>query len=272
MVIVPTFELKEALETFRFCTQATIEAIPTTVYHEFFPLFKKIERSGSVSATYLPKAKILIKGLVIPKNVQEFIEQSYKDFDITISSVGELSDSIMNLLERRKIINLVHWADPSSNKRNFSTTYALERDLGFDIMVYCFPDDITGDVYNITNGDEDVLFAISNGTLPICGIDGIGFDKNHLFNVSGLVFSSSTPFEEVKKIVRSNYYDFQKFNTAITNCRRHLENRVSTSPFIMGSYFKVLFGKEKTDLRNKLIKEKNAQTEENKSPESVDKV
>lgn len=263
-IIVPTNEMKEAIHHFGFCNKSIdISVIPTTVHHDFFPLFKRTERNGSVTATQMPKARILIKGIVIPENIQEFISLSYKDFDITISSVGELNESVLGLIERQKINHIHHWANPGSNKKNFTATYAIERDQGFDIFIYCMENNLEGKFYDITMGDEDILFAISSGILPICGTEHVGYEPTHLSNASGLVFGKDTKFEDIKKMVRSHYYDFTKFNMAFNKCRVHLENRVTTSPFIMGAYFGVLIGRKAAE---KMVKEKE---EASKKEETV---
>ena len=75
VVVVPTATLKEAIQRwFVSDPMKQFAVIPTVANLEFFPLLKNFVR-GNRSATQqiLAKPKVLVKGITIPKNVQEFI-------------------------------------------------------------------------------------------------------------------------------------------------------------------------------------------------------
>lgn len=269
IIVVPTHELKEAIQHFGFANKyVDFVVIPTAVSHEFFPLFKDFKREMMMNASASPKAKILIKGIEVPANVQAFIQSRYKEYDITISSVGEFNDSIMALIGRKKVRHLVHWANPSSNKRNFSTTYALERDCEFDFIIYCVPDNLADNMYEITKGDEDILFAISSGSLPICGVDHVGYDPTSIYNASGLTFGKDSKEDDIHKIVKNHYYNHLKFNEAYGKCRVIVENRLISSPSIMSGYYAVMLGRTVSDIRAKIAKEEQDK-EDSKDKETI---
>lgn len=272
IIVVPTHELKEAMQHFGFANKYTdFVVIPTAVNHEFFPLFKTFAREVILNASVAKKPKVLIKGLQVPANIQEFIKTRYKEYDITLSSVGEFNESIMALIGRKKVRHLVHWANPSSSKRNFSTTYALERDCEFDFIIYCMPDNLADDMYEITKGDEDILFAIASGTLPICGVDHVGYDPTSIYHASGLTFGKDTKEEELHKIIKSHYYNHLKFNESYGKCRVLVENRLVTSPSIMSGYYAVMLGRDVADIRAKIAKEEQEkQDTQDKSKETVE--
>lgn len=265
IVVVPTYELKEAMQHFGFANKyCDFVVIPTAVNHDFFPLFKNFNRELELHPMTAPKAKILVKGTEIPKNVQEFIQLNYKSYDITLSSVGELNDTIMALIGRKKVKHLYHWANPYSNKKNFSTTYAIERDLSFDFIIYCMPDNLADNMYEITKGDEDVLFAVACGALPICGIDHVGYDKTNLYYASGLTFGKDSKMEEIVSIVKTHYNNHIKFNEAYNKARVVVENRLVTSANIMSGYYAVMLGRELADARAKIAKEEQEKQNTNK--------
>lgn len=257
VVVVPTDTLMDAIKHFNLISEEVdIAILPTSVNHDFFPVFKNMKHELIMDYNKAPKPNVLVKGLVIPENVQKFIEYGYKNFNITISSVGELSERVMKLIEDGKVKTMYHWANPSSNKKNFSTTYAIERDAEFDILVYTFPEDMSKNFYDLTMGDEDVLFAAASGTVPVVGCEHIGFEESHLYNASGLVFSPKTDYMDLFKMVRNNYLDATKFNAALNGCRRILDFRTSTSPSIMSVLYGLLLGRKKATELSESLKSK----------------
>ncbi len=266
-IVVPTNEMREALTIFNLVNKhIDIAVVPTAINHEFFPLFKRVEKTTIMNASFLPKPRILVKGLEIPENIQEFIMRNYKEFDITISSVGELNSHIMTLIGRKKLTHIYHWANPGSNKKNFTTTYAIERDIAYDYMVFCVPSDLNNKYYDLTMGDEDILFSIASGTLPICVTQHVEYDTNHLTN-SGLVVNIDTKQEDIAKMVKSHYYDHSKFNLAFNKCKLYIENRVLSSPYMMATYFGVLLGRKKAEERKQFEESKKVEQVVTEQPE-----
>ena len=183
--------------------------------------------------------------------------------DITLCSVDEVNEHIMGLIARKKINHIYHWANPFVNKRNLMPTYAFERDAGFDFVIHTKPDNLKGDMYELTTGDEDILFSISYGALPICGIEHLGYDKDsqHLAISSGLTFGKDTTAKKIVKIIEKHQTPVL-FNESFNKCRQKVENRISTSPFIIARYFNVMLGKELAQARTALSKEKQKEYEE----------
>jgi hypothetical protein len=269
-IVVPTHEMREALNIFNLCNKhIDIAVVPTAINHEFFPLFKRVERSASMNASSMPKPRLLIKGLTIPTNIQEFIMRNYKEFDITISSVGELNSHILTLIGRKKLTHIYHWANPGSNKKNFTTTYAIERDVAYDYMIFCVPEDLNNKYYDLTMGDEDILFAIATGTLPVSVTEHVEYDKTHLTN-AGLVVNINTQHEVLAKLLKSHYYDHTKFNLAFNKCKMYIENRILSSPYMMATYFGVLLGRKQAEERKQIAEQ--MKKEEEKTEEVVEQV
>lgn len=256
-VVLPNSDLKDAIEHFGYCPAETdFVVIPTAVTHEFFPLYKDMNRTLVLNATAnTVKPKVLVKGVTLSKNVMEFITSSYKDYDITVSSVGELSEAVMGLIGRKKIKHIHHWANPQVNKTNFTHGYALERDMGFDFLVYSFPDDLNDKMYELTMGDEDVLFAVASGALPICGSNDVGYEGNHLYNSSGVTFGSKNSGKDISEKIRILFNNHLKFNEALNRSRAVVENRIATSPNIIGGYFAAMIGRELYTAKAKMAKE-----------------
>jgi len=282
-VIVPTPELKEAMLYYQFVQKnKNIYVIPSTVSVDFFPLFKNFTRKGKAEVSQLrEKPKVLIKGLSVPKNIENFILENYKKMEITICSVDELNDHIMGLIERKKVNHIYHWANPSVNKTNIVPTYAIERDAGFDVVIHTKPDNLKGDMYEITTGDEDILFSISYGAVPICGIEHLGYEKGskHLGLASGKIFGKDTPAKKISKMVE-NLQTPVLFNETFGKCRQQVEHRLSNSPFVLSKYFNVMLGKDVAKARSiiskekqeelKQAQEKQQQTESRKTAKKID--
>jgi len=272
-IVVPTPELKEAMEYYKFVPERKdVYVIPSSVSIDFFPLFKNFTRKGKAEVSQLrEKPKVLIKGLAIPKNVEEFILDNYKKMDITICSVDEVNEHIMGLMQRKKLTHIYHWANPYVNKSNIVATYAIERDAGFDVVIHTKPDNLQGDMYEISTGDEDILFSISYGAVPICGIEHLGYeeDSKHLGLASGKVFGKDTPAKKITKMVESLQTPVI-FNEAFGKCRQQVENRLSTSPFITARYFTVMLGKELAKARSMISKEKSEEAKMEQAKEQIE--
>jgi hypothetical protein len=194
----------------------------------------------------------------------------------TICSVDEVNEHILGLLSRKKVNHIYHWANPFVNKKNLMATYAIERDSGFDFVIHTKPDNLKGDMYELTLGDEDILFSISYGAIPICGIEHLGYedDVQMLAKASGLTFGKDTPAKKIAGIIERYQSTPVLFNEAFNKSRQQVENRIATSPFVISRYFSVMLGKELSKARNALMKEKQQekQTQELiKAKESIGK-
>jgi len=266
-IVVPNPELREAIIYFKFTQDPDkdVYVIPSSVSIDFFPLYKNFTKTGKAELSQLrDKPKVLIKGLTIPKNVEEFIVNNYKKMDITISSVDEVNDHVRGLLSRQKISHIYHWANPYVHRGNINATYAIERDTCFDFVIHTKPDTLQGNMYEITTGDEDILFSISYGALPICGVDDMGYDKEsrHLAVASGVTFGKDTSSKKLAKIIEK-YQTPVMFNEVFNKCRQMVENRISTSPLVIARYFAVMLGKDMSQARAAIAREKKKEIEDN---------
>lgn len=239
--------------------------IPTTVSDELFSTWKVHKKRKIVNKMDIPKPKILIKGVSIPKNVQTFITVNYNAFDITISSVGELSQSVINLLESGKIRHMMHWSNPDVTAKTNISSYARERDMGFDFVFITKPDDLTNDYYELASGDEDVIFAIANGSVPVCGVDHVGYDDESIFYASGLSFGPETTPKQLADMVKENYV-VEKWNAAIYECVNYIRPRLASAPETLRMYYSALIGidefTQETELIQRQIEKMKAAQEE----------
>jgi len=264
-VVVPTAELRDALDIYGFTNPAVeLSVIPTSVNVEFFPLYKDFIRRGNAQLDQLrDKPNVLIKGLTMPLNVQEFIMNNYKKMNITICSVDNVDEHIKGLIGRGKISHIYHWANPMVNKSNIVATCAIERDAGYDFVIHTKPDHMKGQLYEITTGDEDILFSIAYGALPICGVDHIGLedDGNTLMKASGLTFGKESSHKRIAKIINLNQTP-SLFNEAFGKCRAKVERRVITDAYIIARYFGVMLGRDVAKARSMLAKETQKKMEQ----------
>ena len=253
-IIVPTAELREAITYYKliFDESKDIFVIPTAVNYDFFPLLKDFKRDLAKPET---KPKILIKGLTIPANVEEFIVENHKKMKITICTVGDLNEHINGLIQRQKIAHIHHWANPFVNYKNFLQTYALERDLAFDIVLHVKADKLEN-MYDLVSGDEDILFSIASGSLPITGIDHLNYDEDssYLGKSSGLTFGKDTTAHKLKELVEA-YLLPVRWNEAFIKCRNLMDSRTASSTKVLASYFGIFLGKEMSEARSILANE-----------------
>lgn len=281
-LIVPTIEMHDLLRyTFKFVRDSVnIRVIDTTVSAEMYPLYKNFARSGNASMLR-DKPRVLVKGLTIPMNVQEFIMANFKKMDITVSSVGEVNEHLMGLMHRKKVNHIMHWSHPHVNSSNILDTLAIERDSGFDVVIHCFDkmvlksgsDDETKKEntkvlakhsYMLSNGDEDILTSIAYGAIPMCQLDHVGDDEDSdddkdeyidLKEVSSYVFDDKTHHTFFKNVVNEVTSVAPKFNEIYGKCKNAIESRISLYPSIMGAYYEAMVGTDVIEARQQLVKE-----------------
>lgn len=264
-IVVPTAELKEAIKHYKFVADENkdITVIPSAVNIEFFPLFKNHLKQGIAKVDALrDKPRILIKGLAIPTNIEEFIIENYKKMDITICSVDEVNPHILGLIQSKKVSHIYHWANPYVNKSNISATYAIERDGQYDFVIHTKPDDLQGDLYELCTGDEDILFATAYGALPIAGVDHIGYEDtaHHLSNSCALRFGSDTTAKKIRSMIDTHMVPVT-WNESYRKVRAMVENRIASSPMIGARYFSVMLGKDLYKARLALAEEERQKLE-----------
>lgn len=267
IVVVPTVELKDMIKYLSSDARSKnirplildetkpIAVIPTAMNSEFSPIYKNFNRDNkTMTQTSLSKPKILIKGLSVPKNVETFILENYRKMDITLSSVDEVNDHILGLMSRGKIKHIYHWANPYVNKSNIIPTYAMERDIGYDFVIHTLPDSLEGNAYEVTTGEEDILFAISYGALPICGIehiihenvsedDRIDIQEGMLGFRAGLTFGKDTSAKKIRSMIEDHTVPV-RWNASYNKYRPYVEGRLITSPNIIQGYFVIMLGKQ----------------------------
>ena len=120
-----------------------------------------------------------------------------------------------------------------------------------------------GQLYEITTGDEDILFSIAYGALPICGVDHIGLedDGNTLMKASGLTFGKESSHKRIAKIINLNQTP-SLFNEVFGKCRAKVERRVITDAYIIARYFGVMHGRDVAKARSMLAKETQKKMEQ----------
>jgi hypothetical protein len=262
-IITPNVDLIEAMMVCEFLSKdAETMAIPTAGNSSFFPLHKNFLRKGSAQVSALrDKPNVLIKGMAIPDNVQDFICDNYGNMNITICSIGEVNVHVNGLLARNKVNHSMHWASPVVNQRNLLDTYAMERDAGYDVVIHTKPKELSGAMYELTTGDEDILSTILSGAVPICGTKGIGYGDDHLSNSSGITFDAQATSKEIKRSIESLTAIPVKFNEVYNKCRSGVQARIANAPGIMGRYYNAMMGRAESEARKVIAAEINAKEE-----------
>jgi hypothetical protein len=278
VIVVPTVDLKGVIKNLNeqarvrnvrplvLDANKPIAVIPTAMNLEFSPVYKNFTRNniGTTQLT-MNKPKVLIKGLSIPENVEEFIMDNHRKMDITICSVDEVNPHILGLMQRGKVKHIYHWANPYVNSGNIYPTYAIERDIGFDFVIHTLSEDLLGRAYELSCGEEDILFSVSYGALPICGIDHIipdGTDKEDADEIkasmmgfaAGLTFGKNTPAKQIRAMIEAHKIPV-RWNESYNKYRPYVEGRLITSPNIINGYFVIMLGKEMAMAREALATE-----------------
>jgi hypothetical protein len=258
-VVVPDANMADAMTHFGYVSKSKeIFIVPTAASQNFFPIMRDFSKKFS---NMPDKPRVLVKGITLSEGVQDFVAKYYKQFDLTISSVGELSDHVMALIQHKKVGHINHFANPQINKGNREIAYAVERDLSYDFVVYCEDPEIQNDFYSITSGDEDVLFAIASGSVPVCGVDHVGYDNSSLYFASGLHFNPKEDTgRDIYEIIKRNATAV-KWNEAFAKARGALETRISNAPSILAKYWQVFLGKELTIARQFIAEEARQEME-----------
>ena len=267
-IVTPNADLAEAMVHFKFLSEKSeIIVIPSASNTTFFQLFRNYMRTGRASVESLrEKPNVLVKGLVIPENVQRFIFENKKKMNITICTVGELNPQVSGEVYKGSVSHIKHWADPQVTNRTLTDTYAIERDSAFDVVILTKPEELQGEMYELTSGDEDILFAIHTGSIPISGSADVGYDEDHLSNASGMTFGKDTTAKTIKKMVESVTAIPVKFNEVYGKCRNAVERRIVNDASVMGRYYTALLGKEEAEMRKAVAAEEN---EKSKSDEKT---
>lgn len=258
-VVTPTVELSEAIKYYKFISdpEKPVWSIQSALNSDFFQLYRNFERlQGSRAQQLREKPKILIKGVSVPENIQQFIIDNYKKMDITLCSVGEVNDHLMGLMQKGSVSHIYHWANPFVNRTNINATYSIERDAGYDFVIHTKPDNLVGNLYEVCTGDEDILFSIAYGALPICGVDHLGYDEssNHLSVTCGLTFGKDTTSKKIRQMIEANMVPVT-FNEKFKRCRGIVENRLAASPIIGSRYFSLMLSDDMRKARNVLAEE-----------------
>jgi hypothetical protein len=248
-IVVPTPELKECLTHFGLVAdvQKEIVSIPSIVSTELMPLFRDFRKTHTpATGSNQEKTKILVKGLMIPANVQKFIIENYRKYQFSVCSVGGLDPSIIDLIKDAKISHLHHWANPGVNASNIMSTVGIERDGGFDFVIHTKPENLMGNMYDVTAGDEDIMLSIASGAIPISGIADLEYDpaSGHLGLASGLVFGRETTAHGINDMVKA-YALHTRYNELLGKCRDAILNRIGNAPAFTARMFRIMMGDRK---------------------------
>ena len=248
-IVVPNTELMVAIQQTQLVEEdKEIVVIPSFVSN-FYPVHKIFLRSSG-SSTVIRRPKILVKGTVIPPNVQNFIIHSTDDYDFTISTVCELDPKLEKLLiapskkESPVVRHIYHWANPYVNGKNVTETMAMERDAAFDFVILTSPMDIENDIYLISDTDTDAIIAVASGSVVFAQIAEAQFGKGiHLCNEcgNGFAFSVKSPVQKIREMVEQRR-SVAKWDEAYIAQRTLLEHRLVSDPKILAGFFHAMLG------------------------------
>ena len=257
-VLTPNAEMQSALIDMHLVAEdKDVVSIPTFVNDNFYPIHRMYERSMNY-ATAIHSPKILIKGVVIPENVQQFIIEANKllesrdrrfgaDYQISISSIFDLKPEIYDLIRSGKVTVLQHWASPfikkTSSADNLTETLAYERDAGFDFIINTVPDDIDSNPYEITNLDTDCVLGVAEGAVAIAGVKDAGYSpETHLCVASGLVFGRNDDYKTIAGLIEK-WRIVTNWDSAYKKQRALLREREISSKSVMGGFFHAMLGR-----------------------------
>jgi len=292
-IIVPTVDMKDIIihlsnearnnniTPFVVDKEKLITVIPTGMNHEFSPTFKNFSRSSvSLTQMTMAKPKVLVKGIYIPKNVDDFICENRKRMDITICSVDEVSEQLTGLIQSGSVKHIYHWANPYVNAGNMIPTYAIERDAGFDFVIHTLSDNLNGKLYELSCGDEDILFALSYGALPICGYDHLiesdmneqqveDIKRSMTAFAGGLTFGKKSTAKDIRNLITSHTVAV-KWNESYMKYKPYLDSKSIMFPALMNKYFLTMIGKDLAYAREALANEVKEKIDTEINQEQID--
>lgn len=262
-VVVPTADMMTTMKSVGLVPpDKDVVVINTFVNDIMYPIHRINERASHY-ATSIRRPKILIKGTTIPSNVQKFmmLDKVTTDYKITVCSVGELSKTLYAKMRQTpdgsepEITTIQHWASPVVDYNNFAQTMAIERDVGFDFVITCVPDDIENDPYELSNADTDNILAVAEGAVTIAGVKDAGFTANdHICVASGLVFGSKSTPEEIKALIEK-WRICVNWDEAYKKQRKLLTEKTISSERIIGGFFHAMLGRSLSDAYAARLKE-----------------
>lgn len=275
-IVVPTADMMLILKKSNLIPEdKDVVVINTFVNDTIFPLHRINNRSSHYSTT-IRRPKILIKGTQIPQNVQKFIlmDDVTKDYQITISSVGSLSKDIYKKMQQTpdgsepEITTIKHWAVPVETFNAFAGTWAIERDVGFDFVITCVPDDLEDNPYELCNADTDNIIAVAEGAVTIAGVKGSPFKAaNHICVASNMQFSKTDTPQAIKSLIEK-WKICVNWDEAYKKQRELLEQKTISSEQIMGGFFHAMLGRTLSDAYAEKVK---AEVEAQKALEKEEK-
>lgn len=261
-IVVPTMDMMAILKNVQLVPEdKDVVVINTFVNDLLYPLHR-INNRASHYATVIRRPKILIKGTQIPNNVQKFImmDNVTKEYKITISSVSSLNPEIYKKMQQTpdgsepEVTNIQHWASPVVDYNNFAGTMAIERDVGFDFVITCIPDNIEDNPYELCNADTDNILAVAEGAVTIAGVKGSPFKAaNHICVASNLQFSNKDTPEAIKSLIE-RWKICANWDEAYKKQRELLKQKTVSSEQIIGGYFHAMLGRSLSDAYAEKIK------------------
>lgn len=248
-VVVPNTELMVAIQQTQLVDEDKEVVVIPSFVSNFYPVHKVFLRSSG-NSTVIRRPKILVKGTVIPQNVQNFIIHSTDEYDFTISTVCDLDPRLEKLLvarskkEQPPVRHIYHWANPYVNAKNVTETMAMERDAAFDFVILTSPTDIEDDIYLISDTDTDAILGIAAGSVVFAQIAEAQFGKGvHICNEcgTGFAFSVNSPVQKIREMVEQRR-SVAKWDEAYIAQRTLLEHRLVSDPKILAGYFHAMLG------------------------------
>ncbi len=168
-----------------------------------------------------------------------------------------------------EVTNIQHWASPVVDYNNFAGTMAIERDVGFDFVITCIPDNIEDNPYELCNADTDNILAVAEGAVTIAGVKGSPFKAaNHICVASNLQFSNKDTPEAIKSLIE-RWKICANWDEAYKKQRELLKQKTVSSEQIIGGYFHAMLGRSLSDAYAEKIK---AELEAEKEREKAEKL
>lgn len=245
-IVVPNGDMCTALLDIGFVQENRkndVIVMPITVSSTVYPVNSNV--FARTHGTVIEKPSILIKGAELSKNLCEFIIKKHNKYKITISTICQLPDELMLLVNAGTVRHITHYTSPTVNGKNIIRTFTDERDMKFDFVIYSSSEMM----YDLAMGDADAIFSVAAGSCVLACVKKDWFEKDsHVCCSTGTAFYTSTSYNKIDDIVH-DYSVTVKWNELYRKQRGYIENKISDKPVSLGRLFAVIIGKDMAEKR-----------------------
>lgn len=245
-IIVPNVELQSALVELGLVSdehKGDVIIMPITVSSTVYPVNRKV--TARTYSSKIDKPSVLIKGVQLTKNLCEFIVAKHKKYNITISTICQLPDDVMVLLNSGDVKHIIHYTSPAVNGKNIVHTFTDERDAMYDFVIYSSSDML----YDLAAVDSDALFSVASGSCVFACVKDAEFEKNtHICCATNTDFAKASTYNKIDDML-SKYSVAVNWNELYNRQRAYIEDKISDKPVALGRLFAVLIGKDVAEKR-----------------------